>query len=168
MPITQARLLRILEAAEQFEVLFDHAANQLEYEIRIAKKGEQTFEQALGNLSLHMVTMATRGARIVIAEERMHYKLTHKKNAWDARRKAHDRANFGTAVAIAAASVTAEPIRTAADVAAEVDAEEEALSEIEPPPVTMADHELTQMERDVQDGLAFAEQWKKEKVEKGK
>lgn len=167
MALLQERFLRILQAGGNFKTQYELLKQSIIDEGRRARQGGQSWEDAFQFIAVLVEAdrLADDGAMLQI--EWMRYRLTHGKNEREKLRKRIQRSNFAQFVGDAAFAHQSPPAaKTAAEIAAEIDAEEETVSEVEPPPATMDHRELTQMERDVQDGLVFAEQWKKEKAAK--
>lgn len=123
MPITQDRLLRLLEAGEQYQQLFDGLIDTIRCQGAAANQGTQTYQQALGNVALLASVEPTRGAAIVLNEERIRWQLTNKKNEWEKNRKAQQRGHSHQPTARAVRAPKRIP-PTAVEVAAALDAEE--------------------------------------------
>jgi hypothetical protein len=88
MPITQERMHRLLQAGEEFEMLFANARDLAEEALRQIRSGQRTGEAAVAELILNLAATPTRSASTTLALERQHYKLTRSKNESVRRRRA--------------------------------------------------------------------------------
>lgn len=91
MPITQDRMHRLLQAAIQYQTLYHSVIEAVNYEANAMKLGKSP-DKALADLTISCIGMHTQGAGIVVAEEKLHYSYTHKKNEYIRGLKANQRA----------------------------------------------------------------------------
>lgn len=138
MPILQSRLLRLLEAAETYQMLYDHAINVIYHEAARAKSGEQSWEQAFSAVSLDISHAVMRGADVVLNEERWRYKLTFRKNDKVKKKKQGKRQQQGAALR----ATSTVPKRTAQQIQASLEREEQEL-ENAAAPIPDEDSQLT-------------------------
>ena len=89
MPITQSRLLTLLESAERYQTLYNYLATDLR---RLHTELPPEHRALVVPILLTLDGVNLHGANAVLAAERTHYKLTHAKNAAHKRRKAELRA----------------------------------------------------------------------------
>lgn len=94
MPITQDRILNLIQAGETFIMMFDTLASSVDQFARQARRGDISWEQAFAELSFHCSTTGSSGARHLISMEHLRYQLTHKKNESEARRMRRRRGEF--------------------------------------------------------------------------
>lgn len=91
MAITQDRLLRLLEVGEMLQNLVDSLRRLAKTQSDQIQAGTLAPSEAHLNLCLQILAAPTRGAGIILAEERVTYKYTHAKNDRDRERKARQR-----------------------------------------------------------------------------
>lgn len=96
MPITQDRLLTLLQAAENVLQNYQTLQGTIEMEARAASAGTIPPEEALRNIALSAVAMPFRNALVVINGERIRYGLTHAKNSYIREYRAGKRRGEGT------------------------------------------------------------------------
>jgi len=136
MPITQERLNEILSAGEEFELLWGAIRDRAGQELLAVRQGRKTWEEALLGLTLDIAGQSPGRASKTLAMARQHYNLTRAKNESEARRRARrklERGGVPAGMEQAIASWGEVQGRTAAEVAAEVDAEEGESDWLQPP-----------------------------------
>ena len=94
MPITQSRLLTLLESAERYQTLYNYLATDLR---RLHTELPPEHRALVVPILLTLDGVNLQGANAVLAAERIHYKLTHAKNAAHKRRKAELRGGAASA-----------------------------------------------------------------------
>ena len=142
MSITQARLLTVIQAGEEYRKVYNWMKGCISDEITAIRAmpptaapspREVALERALSNVALRAQHNPDQyHADKILDLERVRYNLTHKKNTWIARRKAAKRAFQVFAEPSPKASghlsvtrATVMPERSAREIAAEVDAEDD-------------------------------------------
>lgn len=91
MPITQDRMLRLLQAGEQLLLNQQAMQAQAEAEFIAARRGEQSFEAAATIVMNAWATMPQRAASTVLGMERIRYNMTHSRNDYLRERKRSER-----------------------------------------------------------------------------
>lgn len=120
MPITQERIANLIRAGQDFQMLYEGLRDQLTVLCRDLKSGSATVEDVHILSLTHSIEQATR-AKLILAEEAMHYRLTNKKNITDRNRRRRVRLGLGPEPK---AQREYTRSRTAAEIAASVDKEE--------------------------------------------
>lgn len=128
MPITQERLRQLLTAGENYQFNYENLKTTIHQQARRAENGEITLAQAMHNVIIQSGGIDLSTSQILLAQERLHYRLTNSKNTTDRKRGGAKRTNRPSAPTSNIQPERPVPMRTAAQVAAEVDAEEEAQS----------------------------------------
>lgn len=102
MAITQDRLLLLLQAGEQYQLMFQHIQSRVFDYYNRAKRGdpglkgeELTLSNVLSDLALDMQGMPDMGAGAILAVERAKYALTHTKNTYLRHRSERRRRSTG-------------------------------------------------------------------------
>jgi len=88
MPITANRILRIIQAAEVYQLRLDQFITTIQSRDTAIQKGELTKSQAWDQQMLEIELLKTpTAATVVIAEERMRFNLSRKKNEYERKRQ---------------------------------------------------------------------------------
>jgi hypothetical protein len=157
MSISQDRLLKLLEAGEQFQMLHQALIGQIIHAATYIKTGQQTAAEAFADLAMMASVDGTKGPSLVLSEERVRYRLTAAKNTTERLRKQR---NASESPQRQLRHFT-EP-RTAMQVA-EALAREESEDQSDDPmiqdpdlsrPPDMTELEWARMQKDIEDGLA--------------
>jgi hypothetical protein len=95
MPITQKRLLALIDAVEHYQLAFDALADQAMLYVAAVRDGKLTLEKAFNDLAMDLQYRppTTRQADNVQSRERTRYNLTHARNDRD--RAAKERQRLG-------------------------------------------------------------------------
>jgi hypothetical protein len=144
MPITQRRLVALVEAIETYQLAFDFISDRARQFASEIESGTLTPAEAFSRLAMEVQYRpeGTRQADILQSKERLRYRMTHSRNARD--RAAKERQRRGalppdragnlaeierlvlqqTSPSRRTKAAGADPPRTAAEVAAAVDADD--------------------------------------------
>ena len=96
MPVTQERMLKLIQAAESCQMNLATALETVRHKMTLIATGKMTKEQAWDEYSLEVEALqAPAGAAVVIAQERLRYNLTHNRNAFEKRRQEQKRRAMG-------------------------------------------------------------------------
>lgn len=133
MPITQSRLLAVIEAGAQYATAYDGLCQIIFAECIEARAGRKTWEQALTDLSLQASVNLTAQAALVLGKEKLRYDLTHTRNDREKHRQRMLRANFAHAIDNYQSPVRPQT-RSATEVAATLEAEEQSTNLVDSQP----------------------------------